>query len=261
MGEKGLVLSIAGFDPTGGAGVLLDVKVFSLFGLKAGGIPATLTLQNTSLFQGWEPIEGEYLEKALKLVFSDLPVSGIKIGMIGTSENAEIIGNFLKREREKISWVVLDPVLKASLNYNLFSSSEFIKTLKTKVFPYVDVITPNIYEAEILSEKKAKKREDLLKIAKSLLNLGTKAVIITGWESSSFIWDFFYSPDNGFFLKKKKLTGYFHGTGCAFSSALLAYLVQGFKIEEAFKKAKNWVYFKLKKAEKEKIGGKLWLFL
>lgn len=261
MGEKGLVLSIAGFDPTGGAGVLLDIKVFSLFGLKASGIPTTLTLQNTSVFQGWEAVKGEYLEKALELIFLDLPIKGIKIGMIGTSENAEIIGNFLKRGRKKIAWVVLDPVLKATLNYNLFSSSEFIKTLKTKVLPYVDVITPNIYEAEILSEKKVKKREDLLEIAKEILKLGTKAVIITGWETSFFIWDFLFSYDKKFFLKKKKLIGGFHGTGCAFSSALLAYLVQGFKTEEAFKKAKNWLYFKLKKAEKEKIGGKLWLFL
>jgi len=261
LGRKGLVLSIAGFDPTGGAGVLLDIKVFNLFGLKAGGIPSTLTLQNTSLFQGWEPVEGKYLEKALELVSSDLPIDGIKIGMIGTPENAEIIGKFLKRERKKISWVVLDPVLKATLNYNLFSSSGFIRILKTNIFPYVDVVTPNVYEAETLSEKRVEKKEDLFEIANRLLNLGTKAVIITGWESSHFIWDFFYSPDNSFFLKKKKLAGYFHGTGCAFSSALLAYLVQGFKIEEAFKKAKNWLYFKLKKAEKDKIGGKLWLFL
>uniref|UniRef100_A0A7C4NRV0 Pyridoxamine kinase/Phosphomethylpyrimidine kinase domain-containing protein n=1 Tax=Thermodesulfobacterium geofontis TaxID=1295609 RepID=A0A7C4NRV0_9BACT len=136
MEEGGIVLSIAGFDPTGGAGVLLDTKIFSLFGLKGAGIPTTLTLQNTSEFQGWEAVNPEYLKRALELIFSDLPIKGVKIGMIGTSENAEIIGEFLKRERKKISWVVLDPVLKATLNYDLFSSSNFIKILKTKILPF-----------------------------------------------------------------------------------------------------------------------------
>ncbi len=261
MGKNGIVLSIAGFDPTGGAGVLLDVKIFNLLGLKGAGIPTALTLQNTSVFEGWEPVKPEYLERTLKLVSSDLPVKGIKIGMIGTSENAEIIGNFLKKERNKISWVVLDPVLKATLNYSLFSSHNFIKVLKTKILPFVDVITPNIFEASFLTEKTIRKRKELLEIAKEILNLGVKIVIIKGWTSLQFVWDLFFIQNKSFFLRRKKLTGNFHGTGCAFSSALLSYLVLGFKPEEAFKKAKNWLYLKLKKAEREKIGGKLWLFL
>lgn len=261
MGEGGIVLSIAGFDPTGGAGVLLDTKIFSLFGLKGAGIPTTLTLQNTSEFQGWEGVNPEYLKRSLELIFSDLPIKGIKIGMIGTSENAEIIGEFLKRERNKISWVVLDPVLKATLNYDLFSSPDFIKILKSKIFPFVDIVTPNIYEAEVLVEKSIKKKSHLSEIAERLINLGVKAVIIKGWQSSSFIWDFFFDKNKKVFLKKKKLSGNFHGTGCAFSSALLSYLMYGFDPETAFKKAKIWLYLKLKKAEEEKIGGKLWLFL
>jgi len=261
LGKGGIVLSIAGFDPTGGAGVLLDTKIFSLFGLKGAGIPTTLTLQTTSEFQGWEAVNPEYLGKTLEFIFSDLPIKGIKIGMIGTCENAEIIGEFLKRERKKIPWVVLDPVLKATLNYDLFSSPEFVKILKTKIFPFVDIITPNIYEAEVLAEKSVKEKTQLFEIAKRLLNLGVKAVIITGWQSSFFVWDLFFDENKKLFLKKKKLFGSFHGTGCAFSSALLSYLIYGFNPEEAFKKAKNWLYLKLKKAEKEKIGGKMWLFL
>jgi len=261
VGERGIVLSIAGFDPTGGAGVLLDTKIFSLFGLKGAGIPTTLTLQTTSEFRSWEAVSPEYLKKSLELIFSDLPIKGIKIGMIGTLENAEIIGEFLKRGRKKISWVVLDPVLKATLNYNLFSSSDFIKILKTKIFPFVDIITPNLYEAEVLTEKSVKEKSQLSEIAKKLLDLGVKAVIITGWQSSFFVWDLFFDQNKKIFLKKRKLSGSFHGTGCAFSSALLSYLIYGFNPEKAFKKAKNWLYLKLKKAEKEKIGGKLWLFL
>jgi hydroxymethylpyrimidine/phosphomethylpyrimidine kinase len=259
LGKKGIILSIAGFDPTGGAGVLLDVKVFSLFGFKGAGIPATLTLQNTSTFKGWEAVSPEYLKRSLELIFSDLPVLGIKIGMIGTSENIKIFKSLLKEK--KIPWIVLDPVLKATLNYHLFSSSEFIKTLKTELLPLVDVITPNVYEAELLTEKSIKTKKELLALTRILLDYGPKAVIITGWEESGYVWDLFFSREKNFYLKRKKLKGTFHGTGCAFSSALLSYLVSGLSIEEAFKKAKNWLYLKLKKAEEEKIGGKLWLFL
>jgi len=260
-GKKGIVLSVAGFDPTGGAGVLLDIKVFSLFGLKGAGIPLTLTLQNTSVFKGWEATSSEYLKDSLDLIFEDLPVLGVKIGMIGTPENAKILGEFLRKERKNIDWIVLDPVLKATLNYELFSSSDFIKVLKEEILPFVDLITPNILEAEILTEKSIKRREDMLEIAKEITKLGPKGVIITGWVESQFVWDLFFSQEKNFFFKKKKIAGNFHGTGCAFSSALLSYLILGYNPEKAFKKAKNWLYLKLKKAEKEKLGGKIWLFL
>lgn len=261
MEKRGIILSIAGFDPTGGAGILVDVKVFTLLGFKAGAIPTALTLQNTSLFQGWQGIDPNYFKNTLELIFSDLPVKGIKIGMIGTPENIEIIEYFLKKYRKNISWIVLDPVLKASLNYNLFSSSQYIEVLKKKILPFVDVITPNVTEAESLVKKEVRKKEDLYEIAKEIYNLGPKIIIITGYTKSQFVYDFFYNREKQFSLRKKKLNGIFHGTGCAFSSALLSYLVKGINPESAFKKAKNWLYLKLKKAEKEKLGGKLWLFL
>ncbi|MCS7279676.1 MAG: hydroxymethylpyrimidine/phosphomethylpyrimidine kinase [Thermodesulfobacteriaceae bacterium] len=255
------VLSLAGLDPSGGAGVFLDLKVFSILGLKGGGIPTTLTLQNTSVFESWIPIESAYLKRALELVFSDLPVKGVKIGMIGTPENAEIIAFFLRKYRKTISWIVLDPVIKASLNYPLFSSEKFLITFKKEVLPYVDVITPNVFEASFLTDRELKKREFLIEAAKILLSLGPKFVIIKGWESSSFIYDFFFSSKESLFLKKKKINLQFHGTGCAFSSALLSFLIQNFSPQEAFKKAKNWLYLYLQRGEREKLGGKLCLFL
>lgn len=255
------VLSLAGFDPTGGAGILIDVKVFSLLKLKGGGIPTTLTLQNTSFFQGWEPIKTSYLKNALQIVFSDLPVKGIKIGMIGTSENAEIIGFYLKKYRKNLKWVVLDPVIKASLNYPLFSSQDFLTILKDKVLPYVDVITPNVFEASFLTETNFKKRKDLLNASKILTKFGPKFVIIKGWETNSFVFDLFFSFQEILFLKKKKIFSQFHGTGCALSSALLCFLIKNFTPQEAFKKAKNWLYLYLQKKEQERVGGKLCLFL
>lgn len=255
------VLSIAGLDPTGGAGVLLDVKVFSLLGLKGGGIPTTITLQNTSIFESWEAVNALYLKKALELIFLDLPVKAVKIGMIGTPENAKIIGSFLKKYRKDLKWVILDPVIKASLNYPLFTSEEFLETLKKEVLPWIDIITPNVFEAFFLSEKEVKKRKNLKLIAEILRKLGPKYVIIKGWETSFFIYDLLYTSEDFFFLKRKKIDLQFHGTGCAFSSALLGFLIKNFTLKEAFKKAKNWVYLYLQKGEKERIGGKLCLFL
>jgi hydroxymethylpyrimidine/phosphomethylpyrimidine kinase len=254
-------LSIAGFDPTGGAGVLVDTKVFSLLGIKGGGVPTTLTLQNTSCFQSWEPVKPDYLKTALELVFSDLPVKGVKIGMIGTPENIEIISFYLKKYREKLSFVILDPVLKATLNYPMFSSEEFLQLLTTRLLPYIDFITPNLSEAEVLTEKAIKKRKDIYKAAQDLLNLGCKFVIIKGYNTSQFIYDFFCDRTNFFYVKKKKIPLEFHGTGCAFSSALLVFLLKGFSPKESFKKAKNWLYLYLKKALKDKVGGRICLFL
>lgn len=260
--KKGIILSLAGFDPTGSAGILADIKVFSLFGLKGTGVPTTLTLQNTSIFEKWDPVDSYYLKRALELLFSDLPVLGIKIGMIGTLQNIKIIAEIIKRERKKISWIILDPVLTATLNFPLFSSDGFLEALKNEIFPYLDIITPNVKEAEVLTQKEIKNKLHLFEIAKELLSYGIKAVIIKGWERKYFIWDFFYSSKGDYiFLKKKKIQGTFHGTGCVFSSALLSYLVKGYEPQIAFKKAKNWVYLNLKKVLQERIGGRIWLFL
>ncbi|WP_038055092.1 hydroxymethylpyrimidine/phosphomethylpyrimidine kinase [Thermodesulfobacterium hydrogeniphilum] len=254
-------LSIAGFDPTGGAGILADTKVFSLLGIKGGGVPTTLTLQSTSSFQSWEPVKPDYLKTALELIFSDLPVKGVKIGMIGTSENLEIISFFLKKFRHQLSYIVLDPVLKATLDHPLFFSKDFLNILKTKILPYIDFITPNLYEASVLTERKIKNQKDIIKATQDLLKLGCKGVIIKGYTTKYFIYDYFHTPRESLFLKKKKLSIEFHGTGCAFSSAFLCFLLKGFSSLISFKKAKNWLYLYLKKGAEEKTGGKLWLFL
>ncbi len=254
------VLSIAGFDPTGGAGILADTKVFSLLGVKGGGVPTTLTLQNTSIFQNWTPVDPNYLKTSLELVFSDLPVKGIKIGMIGTPENLEIISYFLKKYRTSLSCVILDPVLKATLEHPLFSSSEFVKLLK-KLIPLIDVITPNIYEAEVLTQKRIRNREDVLGCAEALLRFGCRCVVIKGYTTRNRVYDLFFTQKKVFFSGKKRLDAEFHGTGCVFSSAMLCFLIKEFSYFISFKKAKNWLYLYLKKGLKEGIGGKIWLFL
>jgi hydroxymethylpyrimidine/phosphomethylpyrimidine kinase len=260
------LLSIAGYDPSGGAGILVDLKVFSLLKFKGGGIPTALTLQNTTIFEGWKPVKTSYFQKALSLIFSDLPVKGIKLGMLATLEHAEIIVHYLKKYHTTINHIVFDPVLKATLNYPLFDSTEYILYIKQNLLPLVEVIIPNFEEAKILT---AQKTENVDELGKELLKTGVKAVIITGikktFKNGIFFCDHCFIKQNSQvikkIIKKKAIKGEFHGTGCAFSSALLCFLIKGFSLEHSFKKAKNWLYLYLKKAERERLGGKLWLFL
>lgn len=254
-------ISVAGFDPSGGAGILLDTKVFSLLGIKGGGVITALTLQNTSTFLGWEPVEKGYIEKVLNLLFSDVPIKGVKIGMVPTPEVLEVVVFYLKKYRNDVSYIVYDPVLKATLGYPLIASSQMLSTIKRDLLPLVDIITPNVEEASFLSEREIFSTSDLRKAAKSLLKLGCKSVAITGYSSRGNVYDFLCGSSYFFSFSKKLLDTEFHGTGCAFSSALLCFLLKGFSKILAFKKAKNWLYLYLKKAQDLPIGGRLCLFL
>lgn len=254
-------ISIAGFDPSGGAGVLLDLKVFSLLGIRGGGVITALTLQNTSTFLGWEPVERRYVEKVLDLLFSDVPVKGVKIGMVPTPEVLEVVVFYLKKHRNEISYIVYDPVLRATLGYPLIASSQMLFTIKKELLPLVDTITPNLEEASLLTEIKISSSSDLRKAAKTLLKLGCKSVVITGYSSRGNVYDFLCGSSYFLSFSKKLLNTEFHGTGCAFSSALLCFLLKGFSKIFAFKKAKNWLYLYLKKAQDFPIGGRLCLFL
>lgn len=254
-------ISIAGFDPSGGAGILLDLKVFSLFNIKGGGAITALTFQNTSTFLGWEPVETTYFQKTLELLFSDLPIKGVKIGMIPTPEILEITVFYLKKYRNLLSYIIYDPVLKATLGYPLVSSSQIVSLLRKNFLPLIDVVTPNVEEASSLAEREISSIRDVKLVAKDLLQLGCKTVIITGYKVGKKIYDFLYDRVYHLSFSKRKLNTEFHGTGCAFSSAFLCLLLKGFSKTFAFKKVENWLYLYLKKAQKFPIGGKLCLFL
>jgi len=169
------LLIVAGYDPSGGAGILLDLKVFALFKLKGGAVPTALTIQSTSVFKGWKPVDLDYFETCQTLVFSDLPVEGVKIGMLATPDHVVILSDHLKKHRSKIKWIVLDPVLKATLNYPLFHSETFLSCIREKLLPLVDVLCPNFKEAEILAETSTNSPEIL---ADRLMSYPLKALVI-----------------------------------------------------------------------------------
>ncbi len=223
MGTR--VLVVAGFDPSGGAGLLLDTKMLTLLGHCVASVPTTLTLQNTKTFEDWEPLKTRLFERMLKLTLEDTPVEGVKIGMLGTQEILEITGHYLRKYRSQIRWIVLDPVLKATLHKDLFQGENFLNILKSELLPLVDVITPNIFEAETLSKRPITTTEDLREVAQYLSSFGVKIPLITGYRKGGRIYNYLMIDGKirGFSVRELPLE--FHGTGCALSSLLLGYLL------------------------------------
>lgn len=240
------VLVIAGFDPSGGAGLLMDVKVLTLHGIRASAVPSALTFQSYSRFEDWMPLDSLAFERFLKIIFEDLSIKGIKLGMLATPEIVEKTAFYIERYRTQIKWVVADPVLKATLKKALFKGEIYKEVLKGRLFPLVDVLMPNVFEAEELTNIKIKDLKDLKKSLQVLQDGGVKVPIITGLKKGDRIYSFFLNQGEevGSF-SVKALPAEFHGTGCALSTALLAYLMKGYVVDKALQRSLNWLWKRL----------------
>ncbi|MCS7150471.1 MAG: hydroxymethylpyrimidine/phosphomethylpyrimidine kinase [Caldimicrobium sp.] len=241
------VLVIGGFDPSGGAGLLMDVKMLTLSGLACASVPTALTFQSTKTFESWKPIESKDFERMLKLTLSDLPPVGVKIGMLATPEIVSLTAKYLNRYREKIKWIVCDPVLRATLGKNLFSGETFLEAFIRDLLPLIDYLTPNISEAKALTGLEMKDISDMKKAGHKLQAYGVKHVTITGFKRKGLILNY-YSGEGERIFTIKELPYEFHGTGCALSSLILAFLLLGFCPKEALSKAMRRLSLYLKKA-------------
>jgi len=246
-------LSIAGFDPSGGAGILADIKTWALLGIKGKGVITALTIQSGKRFISWTSVSEEYFINSLKIIFQDFFIKGVKIGMIGNTKLLSILASILLENRKHISFIVLDPVLKATLGKNLFDKEkDYIEALKQELLPIVDYVTPNLEEFILLFEYN--KNLDLQEYGFSAIEkYKLKGIIITGIENKNLGKGDLFLKNNfqSFFLPTKELPFNFHGTGCVFSSAFLGFLLKGFFPEKAFEKSKNWLYLYLKKEAKK----------
>ncbi len=245
------VLTIAGYDPSGGAGILMDIKIFTLIGLKGAGIPTALTFQNSKTFEDWIALDKASFERMLKLTFSDLPVRGVKIGMLANAELASLVSFYLKKYRNQLAWIVYDPVLRATLKKDLFEGSSFLETIKRELLPRVDFLTPNVEEAQLISNLSIENQRVLTGMTEIYKVLRVKHLIIKGWKEKERIYSYYFSGDK---LVKtfsvKALPSEFHGTGCAFSSLLLGYLLREKEPVVAIKKTLRRLSLLLKEAQK-----------
>lgn len=254
------VLVIGGFDPSGGAGLLMDVKMLTLFGLACASVPTALTFQSTKIFEAWKPLESKDFERMLKLTLLDLPPVGVKIGMLATPEIVSISARYLKKYRTFINWVVYDPVLRATLGAELSWGGDFLEVLKRELLPLVDFLTPNQQEASILTNREITSSRDLKHICTTLRSYGVRHVAITGLRKKGRIYNYYLGEEERLY-STKELPYEFHGTGCALSSLLLAYLLRDYPPPEAIFKAMRRLSYYLRKAPPLQVGQKLRLIL
>ncbi len=236
-------LSIAGFDGSGGAGILADVKTFSALGCYGMSVITALTAQNTQGVSEVLPVEPYFVRKQLELIVKDLGVDAIKLGMLHRQVVMEALVDPLKELSDFP--LVLDPVMVAKGGHSLLDPDS-ITTLKNKILPLATVVTPNCYEAEILAGMSICSAEEQIRAAHRIGELGPKLVIIKGGhveEGKKYSKDYvFIQGEEGFWLEGRRIdTQNTHGTGCTFSAAITAYLAKGFSPRKAISMAKLYI--------------------
>ncbi len=237
------VLTIAGFDPSSGAGITADLMVFAAHGLFGTSCITALTVQNTLGVFATHPIALDTVTDTLLHLLDDLPPAGIKIGMLATAGNVSAVAAFLARmRRQQPVAVVLDPVVKSSSGKPLLDPAG-ISAIRSELLPLVDWVTPNIAELGALLDRDLPPGSDLLGAASDLQRLGRDlSVVVTGGDLDPPDELLLVSDSSPWTLPGQKIqTSSTHGTGCTFSSSLLSRLVLGDQPRQAAEAAKAYV--------------------
>lgn len=252
-----IVWSIAGFDPSSGAGVTADLMTFAAHGLFGCSAITALTVQSTMGVAEVQPTSPQHLANTLDHLASDLPPAGLKLGLIGSRETAAVIGSFLRGrhslQRQHASTarlpVVFDPVLRSSSGRELYPPAA-IATLREDLLPSVDWLTPNWNELALLAEQPVTTLAEAATAARRLIERYPQLnIVATGGDQRVPTDLLMLHTGTQLILEGERVeTRSTHGTGCAFSSALLALLVQGCAPEGAVRGAKAYVTEALRQA-------------
>ncbi len=240
MGAMQTVLTIAGFDPSSGAGVTADLMVFAAHGLFGCSCITALTVQSTLGVAGSHPVAPELIRETLECLYEDLPPAGIKIGMLANAETVVAVAEFLERN-ENVP-VVLDPVLRSSSGRELLSP-EGVVLLREQLLPLVGWVTPNLAELGILTAEAVTGREQMVEAGRKLAaGYPSLTVLVTGGHLDQPD-DLLITPagEQHWLPGEHVATTSTHGTGCALSSALLSRLVLGESSLRAATAAKRYV--------------------
>lgn len=250
------VLTIAGSDSGGGAGIQADIKAISATGSFATSAITAITVQNTLGVSAVSPVSCEIIEGQIDAVLSDIGTDAIKIGMLHSSKVITTITECLKKYN--VRNIVLDPVMVSTSGHRLIEESA-IATLTQELMPLARVITPNIPEAEILAGVKVNSQKDLPELARSLSNGGKISVLLkAGHLTEDTLTDIFYNAEEDTILEltsQRLYTRNTHGTGCTLSSAFASYLAQGFQLNEAAQAAKDYINQAIISGADYNIGG------
>lgn len=242
---KKVLLSIAGYDPTSGAGVLLDLNVFNHLGFQGVGIITSLAVQNTKNVKKTHSLPPTLLWDQYQCLREDVSFSGIKVGMIGSENNIPFLEKILS-ENPHIP-KILDPVFKSSSGTWLLEKkapSRYIKSIAGKA----SLLTPNLDEAALISGIKVKRMEDMKEAAVRIYNQTGISCLIKGGHLQKITVDLLYDGNDFLFFKKEKLKKNVHGTGCFLSSTILGYLVKGKSLKRACHLATKLTFEAIKSA-------------
>lgn len=249
------VVTIAGSDSGGGAGIQADLKTFSACGCYGMSVITAITAQNTCGVQAIHPVPVAMLKQQLQAVLEDIGADAIKIGMLHSAEVIKGVAEVLAES--KVSHVVLDPVMVATSGDSLIEE-EAVAAMKEYLFPLVSLITPNIPEAEILLGKNVV-GDDLQGVAEELaLTFSLSALAKAGHQQAETLTDVLYDWDNRChhtFSVDRIATKNSHGTGCTLSSAIAAFLAHGYSLDQAVSHASKYLHGALLAGSEYSIGG------
>ena len=233
------VLTIAGSDSGGGAGIQADIKTMTMNGVFAMSAVTALTAQNTTGVQGIYEVTPEFLALQLDSVFTDLRPDAVKIGMVSSAPLIEAIAERLRfYQAEKL---VVDPVMVATSGARLLAD-DAVDTLTRVLFPLADLLTPNIPEAEVLWDRKIASVSDMEQAAAEIGEKFSTAVLLKGGHALNDANDLLYHNGALRWFRGKRIDNpNTHGTGCTLSSAIASNLAKGFDMEEAVVRAKAYI--------------------
>jgi hydroxymethylpyrimidine/phosphomethylpyrimidine kinase len=252
------VLTIAGSDSGGGAGIQADLKTFAALGCYGMSVITSLTAQNTVRVSAIQEIPATFVAKQMEAVFDDIKIHAVKIGMLHNAAVVRTVASQLLSRN--ISNIVVDPVMISKSGIRLLNDHA-IDVLRSRLLPMATIVTPNIPEASILAYRRILTRADMEAAAQTILCLGPKAVLVKGGhgrgkrsadclcvrrknENIDIHW-----------LESRRIdTKNSHGTGCTLSSAIAAYLAKGFELDEAVERSKHYIFGTIKAGKAYSLG-------
>ncbi len=259
-----IILSIAGSDCSGGAGIQADIKTISALGGYAASVITAVTVQNTLGVQAVHPIPAEIVRSQIEAVMDDIQPEAIKIGMVHNVDIVRAIAGCLRKYRPH--FVVYDPVMISTSGRRLMTE-ETIQTIQEELFPLCTLITPNLHEASLLCNTPLSTITEMQEAAHSLTRHYHTAVLIKGGhlegEDMCDVLSVHPTEPCTLYTHTKIASTNLHGTGCTLSSAIATSLAEGSSIDEAVRKAKAYINTAIERGKEMKIGhgnGPLWHF-
>jgi hydroxymethylpyrimidine/phosphomethylpyrimidine kinase len=233
-----IALTIAGSDPSGGAGIQADLKTFHQFGVYGEAVVTLVTVQNTQAVSLVHTLEPALVTAQIQAVIADIPPAAAKTGALGTVEIIEAVAALADSFKFPL---IVDPVMVSKHGARLLAP-EAETALRLKLLPRAFLVTPNLYEAETLTGLSIHAREDMQAAAQRLFDFGCPNVLIKGGHLPGQPIDLLYSQDGAHFFEGTRVeTRHTHGTGCAYSAAITAGLALGRPLLEAVARAKDFV--------------------